>query len=600
MPDRHPQKIRRCRARRQQHHPIAMPLTSFSLFSFILRCCLLLACWLTAAAVQAQVAKPAKRVALLIGNADYKVERKLKNPGNDAALLGAVLKNELGFDEVEIKYDLDKSAMDAALVRFANKAKGADTVLFYFSGHGIRAAQRNFLLATGAHTGDSPADEWELQGLPADVVRDRLKEVGVRITLLVLDACRDGPGQGRSGSKGLLKVGGGENLLIAYAAAEGQIAQDGAGTHGPYASALAKALRRTDLSLLGQLDQVAREVAKEVAKLGYRQAPTRDGNLPIDEFLRPEKKPEPAETPDQEQAAWQVCINGRTEQPCLDYERDFPEGVRIKRVQARIADFRKERADRVVASTPVPTVAPKPLQAGAVVKDCDICPELVLIPGGQFVMGDDKSSEKDEKPAHRVSVAGFLLGKFEVTQGQWRALMGSNPSSFKDCGDNCPVENVSWQDAQAYLKKLSDKTGQPYRLPTEAEWEYAARAGSSTQWSFGDDEAQLGRYAWYGYDQGNAEKKTHVVGGKQPNQFGLYDMHGNVWEWVEDCWHDNYQGAPGDGSVWAQGCNTESHRVQRGGGWDYTPVYLRSANRIHLAPGFRFYVVGLRVARTPR
>jgi formylglycine-generating enzyme required for sulfatase activity len=234
------------------------------------------------------------------------------------------------------------------------------------------------------------------------------------------------------------------------------------------------------------------------------------------------------------------------------------------------------------------------------VKDCDVCPELVLIPGGQFVMGDDKSSEKDEKPAHRVTVGSFLMGKFEVTQGQWRAVMGSNPSGFKDCGDNCPVENVSWEDAQVYLKKLSDKTGQRYRLPTEAEWEYAARAGSTTQWSFGDDEAQLGRYAWYGYDEGNAEKKTHAVGGKLPNQFGLYDMHGNVREWVEDCWHDNYQGAPVDGSAWLQGCSEENRWVLRGGGFYDTPVGLRAANRNHYAPTIRFYDVGVRVAWTPR
>jgi formylglycine-generating enzyme required for sulfatase activity len=165
-------------------------------------------------------------------------------------------------------------------------------------------------------------------------------------------------------------------------------------------------------------------------------------------------------------------------------------------------------------------------------------------------MGDDNSSEEDEKPAHRVSVSGFLLSMFEITQGQWRALMGSNPSYFKDCGDTCPVERVSWHDAQAFVKKLSDKTGQRYRLPTGAEWEYVARAGSQTSWHFGGDVAQLGRYAWYGYDKGNANKKTHPAGKKLPNQFGLFDMHGNVWEWVEGCWHENCQKAPMNGSVW--------------------------------------------------
>jgi formylglycine-generating enzyme required for sulfatase activity len=557
-----------------------------------LRFLLFLCCCAVMAAATAQIAKPGKRVALLIGNVDYKHERKLRNPRADADLLGAVLKNELGFDEVEVRHDLNAADMRAAMVRFANKTKGADTVLFYFSGHGIRASGRNFLLATDAHTSSTPPDEWELQGLPADDVRDRLK--GHRITLLLLDACRDGPGQGKTGSKGLQKIGGGDGLLIAYATGEGQIAQDGSGVNSPYAGALEKALRRTDLSLLAQLDWVAREVNRQVPS----QKPTREGDLAIDEFLVPDKKPPPAKTPDQEEAAWQVCINGKTEQPCLDYARDFPTATRIERVQARITDFRMAQERRSIPSqTMTPTTSAKPLQAGQVVKDCDTCPEMVMIPGGEFVMGDDKSSEKDEKPAHRVTVPGFMLGKFEVTQGQWRALMGNNPSGFKDCGDTCPVENVSWDDAQAFVKKLSEKTGRRYRLPTEAEWQYAARGGSQTSWHAGDEVAQLGRYAWYSE---NAEKKTHSVGEKQPNRFGLHDMHGNVWEWVEDCWHDNYQAAPKDGSAWVIDCSKEIQRVLRGGSWNYAPVGLRSVYRYFIAPTDRSYILGLRVASTPR
>lgn len=304
---------------------------------------------------QAQGTQPrvAKRVALLIGNADYKNERKLKNPRNDANLLADVLKRELAFDVVEVKHDVDAGEMRKAVVRFANQAKGADTVVFYFSGHGIQAARRNILLATDAHTSNAPQEEWELHGMPADEIRDKLKDAGSRITLLVLDACRDGPGQGRSGNKGLLTTGGGQSLLIAYAASDGQFAQDGSGANGPYAAALAKALRRNDLSLLRQLDQVAREVKAEMARLGYKQHPTRDGNLEADEFLRPEKKPAPLAPPDQEEAAWQVCINSKTVQPCVAYERDFSGGPRIKQVRARIADFQN-------VPSPVPPAPPNP------------------------------------------------------------------------------------------------------------------------------------------------------------------------------------------------------------------------------------------------
>ncbi|WP_338845284.1 SUMF1/EgtB/PvdO family nonheme iron enzyme [Massilia sp. W12] len=553
----------------------------------------------------AQEAKPrvAKRVALLIGNADYKYESKLKNPRNDANLLANVLKRELAFDTVEVKHDLDASEMRAAVVRFANQAKGADVVLFYFSGHGIRAARRNILLSTKANTGNAPLEEWELHGMPADEISDKLKDAGARITLLVLDACREGPGQGKSAYKGLLTTGGGQSLLIAYAASDGQLAQDGIGANSPYAAALAKALRRNDLSLLAQLDQVAREVKAEMALLKHKQHPTRDGNLPIDEFLRPEEKPAPPKTPDQEEAAWQVCINGKTEQPCVEYEQDFPKGPRIKQVKVRIADFQRAAQTRVVdngvkalpAMTPMP--APKPLQAGQVIKDCDICPELVVIQGGEFIMGEyTKSGEKSEEPSHSVKLGSFLLGRFEVTQGQWRALMGNNPSGFNNCGDDCPVENVSWNDTQAYLKKLKEKTGQAYRLPSEAEWEYAARAGSSTAWHFGYSSSQLERYAWYG---DNAGVKTHVVGGKQANEWGLHDMHGNVWEWVEDCWHANYWGAPADGEAWLRNCLGET-RVLRGGSWDLSAIYSRAAKRDHYTPSKRLINLGFRVARTPR
>jgi formylglycine-generating enzyme required for sulfatase activity len=212
-------------------------------------------------------------------------------------------------------------------------------------------------------------------------------------------------------------------------------------------------------------------------------------------------------------------------------------------------------------------------------------------------MGDDKSVFRDEEPAHRVTVGSFLLGKFEVTQGQWRALMASNPSHSKDCGDNCPVEQVSWEDAQAYLKKLSAKAGYTYRLPTEAEWEYAARAGSQTNWHFGDDEAQLGQYAWYRH---NAEKKTYIVGGKQVNPFGLYDMHGNVWEWVEDCYRINYRGAPKNGSARQQSYQKETARVLRGGSWNFDAIDARAASRNRGEPTSRNSNIGFRVARTPR
>ena len=195
---------------------------------------------------------------------------------------------------------------------------------------------------------------------------------------------------------------------------------------------------------------------------------------------------------------------------------------------------------------------------------------MVVIPAGSFMMGsrsrflfgsDGKNPE--EKPQHLVKVPSFLMGKTEVTQGQWKSVMGSNPSRFTECGDVCPVEQVSWNDVQDFIRKLNQLTGQNYRLPSEAEWEYAARAGTTTEWSFAGEELKLRDYAWYSQNSGG---KTREVGQKLPNTFGLFDMHGNVGEWIQDCWHENYAEAPTDGSAWMKGCGG-NYGLSRGGSW---------------------------------
>jgi formylglycine-generating enzyme required for sulfatase activity len=219
--------------------------------------------------------------------------------------------------------------------------------------------------------------------------------------------------------------------------------------------------------------------------------------------------------------------------------------------------------------------------------------DMVLIPAGSFTMGTDKNI--DEKPPHTVYVQSFLIGKTEVTQKQWQYVMGSNPSRFSACGPECPVENVSWNDIQEFIAKLNQKTGQKYRLPSEAEWEYAARAGTTTEWSHGNDDSRLGNYAWYSQNSGS---KTQAVGQRLPNAFGLFDMHGNVWEWTQDCWHGTYAGAPADGSSWIAGCSA-NYRVLRGGSWNYGSADLRSASRGRDGPGDRYLINGFRLARTP-
>jgi len=229
--------------------------------------------------------------------------------------------------------------------------------------------------------------------------------------------------------------------------------------------------------------------------------------------------------------------------------------------------------------------------------------KFVAIPRGTFMMGSRLSASEvagkyggkesyytDEHPRHRVTISKpFYIQTTEVTQGQWKAIMGNNPAYFK--GDNRPVERVSWNDAKEFIGKLNRKEGtDKYRLPTEAQWEYACRAGSTTSYSFGDSDSQLSSYAWY---SSNSSSQTHPVGGKRPNAWGLYDMHGNVWEWCED-WFGKY---PSGQVTDPKGAPSGSDRVLRGGSWDDGARSVRSANRGRHGPGGRDDDDGFRVAR---
>lgn len=196
-----------------------------------------------------------------------------------------------------------------------------------------------------------------------------------------------------------------------------------------------------------------------------------------------------------------------------------------------------------------------------------------------------------EKPQHRVQIQPFSIGRYKVSQELWTWVMDANPSSTKV--RNHPVENVSINDVLEFIRKLNEKTGQNYRLPSEAEWEYSARAGTITPWSFGDDESKIGNYAWYALNSGGV---THPLGQKLPNPFGIYDMQGNNWEWVQDCWHNNYEGAPSNGRYWDFDCAEEAN-VIRGGSWKSNALSLRSEYRFLAAPTDRSSEISFRLAK---
>lgn len=254
-----------------------------------------------------------------------------------------------------------------------------------------------------------------------------------------------------------------------------------------------------------------------------------------------------------------------------------------------------------------------PVQAAEPTVTDSVGLQFVLIPSGTFLMGavagDDKA-RPSEKPQHQVTISKpFYLGKHEVTIAQWKAVMGSDPYSVSRSNPfyelpgmaarvNRPGNpvTVSWNDAQEFIKRLNQKEGHArYRLPTEAEWEYAARAGTTSTYSFGDDERQLKRFAWYGEDF--ASGSTHPVGQKEPNKWGLHDIHGNVWEWVQDWYSESYYANSPNTNP--QGPSTGTERVVRGGSWHQTSTSWRSSFRKPYAPNYRGISIGFRLALEP-
>jgi formylglycine-generating enzyme required for sulfatase activity len=242
---------------------------------------------------------------------------------------------------------------------------------------------------------------------------------------------------------------------------------------------------------------------------------------------------------------------------------------------------------------------------------------MMQIPAGWFVMGapeEEEGSEDNERPQHEVSVPGFFMGRYPVTQAQWRSVAGyelierelkHDPSCFK--GDNRPVERVSWDEAQEFCRRLSVKSGREYRLPSEAEWEYACRAGTTTPFHFGETlDSEIANYDAQTEDtnfkpvygdgkKGEYRGETTEVGIFPANEWGLQDMHGNVWEWCEDDWHNSYEGAPTDGSAWPEENRTETMRLLRGGSWVNSPWGCRSAYRSYDMRDHRSYGIGFRV-----
>jgi formylglycine-generating enzyme required for sulfatase activity len=554
-----------------------------------------------------------KRVALVIGNSDYRNVTPLPNPVNDATDISASLER-LGF-KVKTVANASFEGMRLALSSFAEQANGAEIAVAFFAGHGMESGGENRLIPVDAKLASEIDISYET--IPLQMVMRAVSNT-TKVGIVILDACRNNPFQpkkqqgdlSRTVDRGFARVEPSDNVLVAYAARDGTTAKDGSGRNSPFTTSLLKNIETPGLEIQFMFRNVRDDV---MAATNKQQQPFVYGSLSSELIYL---KAATAIPP----------INSQTE------SKPRPascEGAVLASVSLR-------RPGALTAAEEC-ALTPK-----AVFRECIDCPEMVVLPSGSFMMGssaDEKGRNDDEGPQHRVEIPEiFAVGRFHVTVDQFAAFVratgysaGSECRTFEDnkfenrtgrswqnpgisqTGAH-PATCLSWNDARSYVAWLSKTTDRPYRLLSEAEWEYAARAGTTTRYYFGDDERDMCRYGngldetakaavpavrdWDVLPCKDGFAFTSPVGTFPANAFGLADMLGNASTWVADCQKDSYLGAPSDSSAVTSGdC---ARRMLRGGSWISIPRGLRSAYRSGYTPSLRFSLNGLRVARTLR
>ncbi len=585
-------------------------------------------------ALGADPAAAERRVALVIGESAYASVAVLPNPARDAAAM-AELFRKAGFDEVRLETNRSAAELRKALRAFSDTAASADIAVVFYAGHGVEIGGRDFLVPVDARLlKDIDVDD---EAIDLDYVLTRIP--AKRLKLIILDACRENPfktaATTRSVGRGLTAPDVRQSdTLIAFAARPGELAADGDGEHSPYTAALLRHLTEPGV----ELDKALRLVRDEVRASGRRQEPWSNGSRGAEDVFF---GPPAAAAQDVSQAEFAAAMQAGTAAALDGFLGKYSSGplaeiARRERDRLRKAAQKPEPSPHIAIGPEVaPPSAASPcggatpassstrgatpltrgeecaLTAGAVFRECESCPTMVVVPAGSFTMGSPEGEEArsdDEGPQHRVGISqAFAVGKFTVTFDEGEACVaGGGCGGYRpeDAGWGRglrPVINVSWNDAQAYVAWLKRKTGKEYRLLSESEWEYSARGG--TRWPFWwGSSISTSRANYNGWDtynggqSGEWRRETVPVDSFTANPFGLYQMHGNVWQWIEDCYHENYNEAPADGSVWTTGgCD---RRILRGGAWNDDPRGLRAAVRLWIAPVFRNYTLGLRVART--
>jgi formylglycine-generating enzyme required for sulfatase activity len=488
--------------------------------------------------------------ALIIGN-DYAVAGRPVLSLKSARDLAGEL-SRLGLS-VSVAWDLRQTAMRRAIERFAAAIKPGSTTLFFFTGYGIAAQGASYLIPADAEIW-TEADVRTF-GISVDWILGAMDKAGAKVNIVILDASRRNPFERRfrSLSAGLGALDPPPRTLLLSSAEPGKVASDAEGDGSLFISELLKELRAPDRGAEETFNRTRLGVSRATAD---QQNPIVKSTLAGPVFLKSESGPA--------------------------VERDTKQSVEAK------------GPDDASAARFGPSPDAKP---GTVFRDCAGCPDVVVVPGGEFAMGSDDF--ETEQPVHSVAIAKpFAIGRAEVTFAQWDACLadggcaGWRPDDRGAGRGDAPVFDVSWSDAHRFLDWLTRKSGHVYRLPSEAEWEYAARAGTTTAFWWG---AQVGVGHANCRGCGGPGRPT-AVGSYPANGFGLVDTAGDIAEWVEDCWTDSYARAPRDGSAVIEGAPCKQ-RVVRGGSFDAGSRYVRSASRFLYDAELRYYTNGFRVAR---
>jgi formylglycine-generating enzyme required for sulfatase activity len=541
--------------------------------------------------VAAKSGNSLKRIALVIGNGAYLHSDslpKLVNPVNDADDIAAALRR-FGFDVME-KKNLTREEMDETISDFGRRIANSDVALFYYAGHGLQVKGQNYLVPVDANI-DSEAIVPH-RAVSVNQLLDEMESSRSRVNIVMLDACRNNPisGKFRSGAtRGLAPPAAmPEGTVIVYATGPGKVAADGSGRNGVFTAGLLRAFRGNDLTLGGVLYAASKQVQEATGQL---------------------------QTP---------FVNGPT-----TLQREFSFVLPSEMTNLQPAPVPVEPVAPVVA-TPVAT---RPTTAGRGFTDPTLGTAFVGIMGGCYEMGDTFGVGRDnEKPPHEVCVSDFALAKYDVTVGEFRKFTvatGYRTEAEKASGcavwngkewaydtsknwqspgfdqdDGHPVVCVSWNDTQEFSRWLGKESGKAYRLPTEAEWEYAARSGGKKEKYAGfSDAGRLSKYAnfcdancemtWKTAAQDDGYRNTSPVGRYLPNDLGLYDMTGNVWQWCGDWYGENYYRDSLRSNP--QGPTSGSYRVIRGGSWGNDPAGVRASFRFDFAPGLRNNILGFRL-----